>query len=248
MNTRRGKSRIRKSTDADLMAIRSWLLDQDARNISDSFLCNWELIQEGHKKGKLLVYFDGESKQPIAFRLGGLLAPGILEVRHDMRGKGIGRELVRYLIARHRRRDEYILVVQCKPSSSVPFWKRMGFTLFKRNGRENYAYQILKKKHRLPSSGEPIKVAVRFFTEDLENDMSRCPPITPTAVQTSDGTIHLAERIVFFPGLYSDCDTAIEIKIGGRVVLHDRAKYRPAQMMGVQRCDRGFFIDCLYPN
>jgi hypothetical protein len=124
----------------------------------------------------------------------------------------------------------------------------MGFTLFNRNGRENYAYQILEKKHRLPPSGEPIKIAVRFFTEDLESDTSRCPPITPTAVQTSDGTIHLAERIVFFPGLHSDRDTAIEIKIGEQIVLHDRAKYRPAQMMGVQICDRGFFIDRLYPN
>jgi hypothetical protein len=54
---------IRKSTDADLGAIRAWLVDQDARNIPDSFLCNWELIQEGHKKGKLLVYIDDESNQ-----------------------------------------------------------------------------------------------------------------------------------------------------------------------------------------
>src|SRR5689334_21963333 len=112
MKVRRGKSQIRKSTDADLIAIRNWLVDQNAKNIPGSFLCNWELIQEGHKKGKLLVYIDDESNQAIAFRLGGLLAPGILEVRYDMRGKGIGCELVRYLIARHRRRNEYILVVQ----------------------------------------------------------------------------------------------------------------------------------------
>ena len=114
MAVRRGESRIRKSTDADLRAIHTWLVDQDARNIPGTFLCNWEVTKEMHKKGKLLTYIDGPSGQSVAYQWGSLVRPGILEVRHDMRGKGIGRKLVEHRIKQAIKSNECFLVIQCK--------------------------------------------------------------------------------------------------------------------------------------
>src|SRR5882724_10133776 len=163
---RRGKSRIRKSTSKDLRFIHYWLLDQQSKNVSGSFLCNWNLTLKSHKEGKLLVYIDGASGQPVAYQWGSLIHPGILEVRHDMHGKGIGSKLVRHCMAQARKSDQCILVIQCKPSSSIPFWQKMGFTMFDSQRGENYAYQILEKRHQLPRDGLPVKVAVRFFPEE----------------------------------------------------------------------------------
>ena len=77
----------------------------------------------------MIVYVDGKTGSPVAFQMGCLLHPGILEVKHDMRGRGIGRKLVEYCIERARERNECILKIQCKPPTSIPFWKKMGFRL-----------------------------------------------------------------------------------------------------------------------
>lgn len=162
----RCRSSIRRSTDADLRAIHAWLVDQNTRNVPGTFLCNWRLTEACHWDGELLVYVDGESGDPVAYQWGGLVRPGILEVRHDMRGKGIGKKLVARRIAQAYERDQCLLVIQCKPSSSVPFWKSMGFTVLNSVGGDNYAYRILEKKYELPSEAIPVSVVIRFFPEE----------------------------------------------------------------------------------
>jgi N-acetylglutamate synthase-like GNAT family acetyltransferase len=102
---------IRRSTESDLQAIHSWLRKEDAQGVKDNFLCNWEIIERSHGQGRLTVYVDGHSGVPVAFQLGGLLHPGILEVRNDMRRKGIGRKLVDYCVAEVRNNDENFLIL-----------------------------------------------------------------------------------------------------------------------------------------
>jgi GNAT superfamily N-acetyltransferase len=127
---RRRRSTIRRSTDADIKAIYNWLVTQDAQELSGTFLCNWNLTEKCHHERELLVYIDGETSEPVAYQWGGLLQPGILEVRYDMRRKGIGKKLVERRIAQAYKLDQCLLLIQCKPSTSIPFWKSMGFTLF----------------------------------------------------------------------------------------------------------------------
>jgi GNAT superfamily N-acetyltransferase len=245
------RSRIRRSTKEDLYAIHAWLLDQDARNVPGTFLCNWELTKKQHENGKLLVYFDGTSGQAVAYQWGGLVHPGILEVRQDMRGKGIASKLICHRIRQAYRRNQCILVIQCKPSSSIQFWQRMGFILFDSKMGENFAYRILQKKLRLPSNGLKIDVAIRFFPEERRRDkkISAYSVATPNALQTSDGIIHLAERVLFFEELYPDPnDMVIEVEVANQIRFCDKAKYREARDIGVQRCDHGFYIDCVLPN
>jgi len=239
-------SQIRKSTDRDLRLIHAWLADQDAKNIPGTFFCNWEIIKKCHKEKRLTVYLHGPKEEPVAYRAGGLLGAGILEVRHDWRRKGIGRKLINYLIDLERKKDECVLMIQCKPSSSIPFWKRMGFKLFQYGDRKNHAYQILKKKRQLPQNGKPIEITIRFFPEDKKwgKNLSALKVASPKAVKMPNGFIELSERVIFFPAIYGEIrDAVIEIKIAGKILFCDKAKNPAARNLGVQWCTNGFYVD-----
>src|ERR1700733_389251 len=160
------KRTIRRSTNRDLQAIHKWLVDQGARNVEGNFLCNWKLTKESHEEGNLLVCIDSKSGTAVAYQWGGLIGPGILEVRHDMRRKGIGRQLVEHRIGEAYESNQCCLYIQCKPSSSIPFWKRMGFTLLKSTNEDHYAYRILERKHNVPAHGTAVDVAIHFYPED----------------------------------------------------------------------------------
>ena len=91
--------RVRPSTDTDMEIIHAWLQQQDREEIHGSFLCNWSLTKKQHERGELLVYIDEQANEPVAYQWGGLVRPGILEVRDDMRERGIGRALVAHRLA-----------------------------------------------------------------------------------------------------------------------------------------------------
>lgn len=244
---RRRRSSIRRTTAADLKSIHDWLVDQDARHVPGTFFCHWAHIETAHRRGKLIAFIDGETGVPIAYQLGGLLSPGILEVRHDMRNKGIGRRFVERLFARALRRDECILYIQCEPPSSIGFWMKMGFAQFKREHDGAYFYRVLEKRHQLPPNGKSIFIAIRFYPEDNTWRKESAPvhTATPNAVRTADGVIHLDERIQFFKHPDSR-DTIVEIKVDGSLKYADKAKRELAHQIGVRQCTNGFYIDRIF--
>lgn len=240
---------IWKSTDADLHAIRHWLKAEHTAGVEDNFLCNWEIIEKCHREGKLLVYIDLGSGVPVGFQLGALLSPGILQVRKDMRRRGIARKLVEHRIAEAYEKDEPFLFIECKPPSSIPFWKKMGFTLLQNDDGKNLAYRVLEKRHELPSDGRPIHVEIRFYRESRMRNPSiaPCKTAVPTAVWASDGTVYLSERISFFSRIYPDMgDAVVEIFVNGELRYLDKAKRPRGEQIGVNRCWNGFFIDEIY--
>jgi len=248
---RKRRSTIRHSTDADVQAIYAWLVEQDRRKIPGSFLCNWGLTEKCHGDGELLVYIDGESSVPVAYQWGGLIQPGILEVRHDMRGRGIGSKLVDRRLAEAYKRDHCILKIQCKPFTSIPFWKKMGFTLLVSDDDNNYAYRILEKKHQLPPEGDPIGVIIRVYPEEKnwENNVLPFSVYEPTAVATADGIVNLGERVAFTNALHRNGrDAIVEIEIADVVRYCDKARYEEADKIGVHRCENGFYIDRILPT
>ena len=244
---RRRRSTIRRSTNADIAAIYVWLVEQDSRDVPGTFICNWTLTEKYHREGKLIVFVDGESGIAVAYQWGGLLSSGILEVRHDMRGRGIGKKLVERRIAEAYKREECFLHIQCKPSTSISFWVHMGFKMLE-SARGNYAYRILEKRHALPVDGIPVSVSIRFFPEERNWNEDAVPLCiaTPKAVRTSDGNILLAERVSCFEPLYPMArDPVVEVKVDGLLIYCEKAKYENAQRLGVLRCRNGFFIDRL---
>jgi GNAT superfamily N-acetyltransferase len=249
--SRRRQSPIRGSTKADIEVIHDWLQQEKARGVRDNFLCNWNVILKAHQEHKLLVYIDPQMDVPVGFQLGAFVEPGILEVRSDQRRRGVGRKLVEHRIAQARRKNEGLLYIQCKPSSSIPFWRKMGFTLVESQDSGTYAYRVLEQKHEFPPCGSPVSVGIRFYPEEAKWNPA-AQPLTvaaPTAKVYEDGVIRLSERVYCFARLFPDArDVVVEVVVNGEVRYRNKAKYEDAGKIGIQECSNGFFIDRILPT
>jgi len=245
------RSSIRRSRPADLDAIHRWLVEEDARGVHGNFLCNWSVIKAAHGEGDLLVYVEGKTGLPVAFQLGGLIRPGILQVRQGLRGTGIGRKLVQRCISMATKRDELLLYIECKPSTSIPFWKHMGFTLIERADGKNYAYRVIDKPLQLPEQGVPVAMVIRFFPESgkWEPEAKPYSVFSPLARLAPDGSIYLPYRVQFHEEAFPNVrDVVVEIEVNGTCIFRDKAKYDGAQRVGVKRCTNGYYIDMVHPT
>lgn len=244
----RTRSSIRRSTRADIRPIHAWLVREEARGVEGNFLCNWRITKERLKERRALVYVNGADRVPVAYQWGGLVYPGILQVRHDMRHKGIGKKLVVRCVAQAYKRDECLLLIECTPSSSIPFWQAMGFTLL--DDTKRTAYRILEKKHELPADGNIVRADVRFYPEDrLWNEsISPYDAAASVAARTPDGVIHLSERVFCFKDLHPEGrDPVLEVVIDGQPRFLDKAKRPEAERIGIRGCPHGFYIDRIHP-
>jgi hypothetical protein len=172
----------------------------------------------------------------VAYQWGGLVVPGILEVRNDMRGRGIGQVLVEHCLALARQAREQILCIQCKPSTSIPFWQRMGFELTDEGGpHQHYAMRLMQEKLEPPDEGEPAEVVFQWFPERRKWDA-----ITPArsrqvvrGVQL-DGEVWLEERVLGLRRI-GDGDAVLRVTVNGQEWYCDKAKYEAAEDLGVER-------------
>jgi GNAT superfamily N-acetyltransferase len=241
------KTTIRRATKEDLSAIRAWLEEEDRLGVHGNFLCNWNVIERAYKEKSLQVMIDRTAEPPrlVAFQLGGLLQSGILQVRDNLRGSGLGRRFVEHCIRQALQKDECLLSIQCAPETSIPFWQRMGFTTYEEAGA-TYGYRILDKTLPLPAGARLVDVTIRFFAEERKWNPST-PPLTevrPAAVQTSDGVTHLAQRVLFHQDVHRHIrDIVVELEIKGKAVYLDKMKYERAAAFGVHRCRNGWYID-----
>lgn len=239
---------IRQSTDADLASLMAWLKQQAHDGVDDTFWCNRRLTVKAHNEGGLLVYIDPELRQPVAYQWGGFISPGILEVRNDMRGRGIGKALVEHSLALAAQAGDDLLWIQCKPSSSIEFWQRMGFTLLDDKDddeQENYAYRVMPRKRDLLEGATKARVTLEWFPEDRKWNTS----VAPVVVQTIEGGwrghhLELSERASFFSDLV-ERDVVVRIAVDEKEWYCDKAKYDDADSMGVKRCSNGYRIDTL---
>lgn len=245
---------IRDSNDADLTSILAWLrqeYDQDATG--NGFWNNRRLITEAHSSGKLLVLLDSQDDAPVAFQVGRLLSPGILEVRANRRGRGYGRRLVEYCIERARENDECLLHIDCKPSSSIPFWKRMRFRLYDEAFNERcpstmsrHAFRVLEKKYDLSDAmGETVEVMIRFCDE---RGSTHEKVALPGALQ-SGTMIALPRRVVTYrpQTVFLFDDPYVTICVNGNMLYFGEADCPEAEAFGVKRRRKSesYVIDAL---
>lgn len=240
------RNSIRRSTNQDLADIRAWLEEEEEREVPGNFLCNFALIEAGHKRGELLVYIDGKLGRPAGYQLGGLIRPGILQVRQEYRRKGIGRKLVERCVSLALRREQPLLYITCEPPTSIPFWNAMGFTLLANRGHPVAAYRVLGKSFVLPAPGEPIDVVVSFYTNERQWNPGTAAvhSDSPAACLTPDHVVHLERRVALHEEIIEGYgDAMVEITINGSRVYLDKAKYPESTRIGVKRCINGYFID-----
>ena len=241
------KGKIRRSTDTDMDEIYVWLKDQNARNIDGTFYCNWELTINAHKRGDLVVFVDYKSNEVVAYLWGGIAGIDILEVRENKRNQGIGKKLVNQRISFARKKNQNILLIECKPWESIPFWKKMGFTMADASSlNRKYAYLIIKRKHKLPLNGKLIDLEISIYPEEKiwNSSVHSLTSEKPQSVITDDGIIHLEERISV-PGrsLCNNKDLVVEIKIESDTLYCGKANNPKADSLGVKSCTNGYYMD-----
>lgn len=237
---------IRFSTNDDLAAVRAWLTEEDSRKVHGNFFCNWSVITRAHERGNLLVCIDTSAGLPVSFQLGGLISPGILQVREAYRGTGLGKRMVEHCIELAIAHNEPLLYIECKPSTSIPFWQRMGFQLVGSGTGINHAFRTIDKALPLPANGVDAKVIIRFYPKTRDWDMTTQPYATnsPTAKRDENGTVHLAQRVLFHEqAFHHEGDLFVEIEVDGIQIFHDKAKRLEAAEKGLIRSRNGCFID-----
>lgn len=232
---------VRGSTDQDLASILEWLQRQnEAQEVT--FWVNRQVIERCHLGGDLLVYECPVTADPIAFQLGGLLRPGILEVRHDHRGKGVGSALALHCMAKAAEADEDILCIQCEPPSSIPFWEKMGFTLLGGDDGAASAFRLLPRV-LLPTSGLPQDVVLRWYPESVRWTPDEEPLQEDRLVATlQEGVVHLPQRVLF-ASVRCRGDVVLRVTVEGLDWYFDKAKYEAAEQLGVLRNWNGFRVD-----
>jgi hypothetical protein len=211
------------------------------------------LTSGAHREGDLLVYIDPQTQQPVAYQWGGLLSPGILEVRNDWRGRGIGigigKSMVEHCLAVAAQAGDDLLWIQCTPSSSIPFWQHMGFTILRghvSHEQENHAYRVLSRVHGPQEGDATAQVSIEWFPECRKWDKATAPAVAQVLKGVwLDNELALAQRASFFRRLV-DGDVVVRVVVDGQEWYFDKAKYESALALGVEDCRNGFRVDTLY--
>jgi len=245
----RRSPRIAVARPEDLAEIRAWLELQEKIGVEATFLCNWAQIERAQAEGELLVYLDPATGSRLGFQLGGLLTPGILEIRQDRRGQGLGREFAEHCMALAFEAGEDILFIQCEPHTSIPFWRSMGFTIVDHEGK-TYGFQILHRNLQT-AAGEPVQVEIEWYAEEKNWNNAAAPLQRQvlTGIRTPEDGVQLPVRVHYFDRFATgrtQGDTVVRIVVDGVEWYNGKAKYDDADDVGVSRCRNGFAVDVLY--
>lgn len=238
--------RVRAARNCDIPAIEAWLRNQPAN--AESLRVNWKTTLEVYRKHGMLVYECLASGEPAAYFWGSLNSTNsLLEVRHDLRGTGIGSAMVAALVESSENAGEGLLLIECAPSSSTSFWEGMGFAAEYDRGH-TYAKRILRIPRSIPSDTIPADVTVRFLPTEADygrDDLPALAEYRPAAGRDASGTILLGGRLAsFLPGPYSDTgDLVVEVIVDGEQAYFGKAKHEEAEELGFERCLNGHAIE-----
>lgn len=143
---------VRAATRDDIPIIQAWLETQDS--VADSLYVNWKTTLEVFEKQGMLVYEDEETGKPNAYFWGSLNSvDSILEVHAAHRGQGIGKAVVSYLVEHSIKIGEGLLQISCAPSTSISFWKSVGFQVS--SAQPFLATRVLHIPRQIPFGGDP---------------------------------------------------------------------------------------------
>jgi len=217
-------SAIRKATKQDFEGIRDWLKKERKNGKVGNFYCNLRQIEDGLKNGRLIVLL--EASKPVAFCLMGTEEIAILAVKENRRKRGAGTQLAKHCIEQARNEGLVGLIVECAPLTSIPFWKRMGFTPVP---SPSAAYRMAI---RLPRSLKVPDGARQFLRIQLLHDYSERPVGPPfvTQVVGDAGVYRFSDDFVEY---IETGDIVISVDIEGAMEWKKKVKH--AKDMGFRR-------------
>lgn len=234
---------LRPVDERDLAFIRAWLEFEERDG--EGFIHNWSLIEAAAVEREMMVVLGADG--PIGFLTYGLTRSSILQIRSDHKRRGVGRQLVGHAIREADAARNPILVIQCSPKSSIPFWRQMGFVPHRereQHGLYNNAYmhRVSALEHTGVSGDDLHHVAVRIYPEwKLYRDSEEIIPDQvhyAAARLEGDRILHLDHRVcvVREPALR---DLVVEIVVWGRAWFLGKVKSDAANKMGFRATSNG---------
>jgi GNAT superfamily N-acetyltransferase len=233
---------FRLSSDNDISEIYEWLDIQERFNTHGTFLCNWNMTKKVHNKGHLLVAIHNGS--PIAYLW---MDFGILEVKYEYRNNGVGSKLVNHALDIKRESGSLSISIECTPQTSIPFWLKMGFKLYK----NNLAYYLINSDILENHVGIPTEIDIYFYPNEKEwaPETKFIDVYRPKAVTDAEGVIHLSERVSIYCDLpVWNGDPIIGIFVNGMKIHLDKAKYESSKVIGVLTDGGAFAIEKIHPQ
>jgi GNAT superfamily N-acetyltransferase len=224
---------LRPANSGDLRQVLGWLKKEGS-----GFWNNRQQIEDGARDGDLTVAIK-EDFGVIGFLLGSESGLAILEVRQKFWRTGIGRSLAEHGLRRIEEKGRIGVKVQCKPTTSVPFWERMGFSPTEETSCCLYYAYAFPKVFALPP-GRPIQKVSVELRRELDTT-----PIVPGrfdryAAEVEAGRLLLGERIAGYCG---SGDAIVRVLVGERIVSERKAKYLGD--VGVRYEDQFIQIDAI---
>lgn len=242
--------KVEKATERDLRFILDWLkreYDEDG----DGFWCNERVIRDSFSKSDDLwvVRIDG---QAVSYQVGNDMR-GIINVRKNMRGHGIGAVFVEATIARAKANNITALYGECAPISSQTYWEKFGFQRYHHNGFGGvWVRLLLHCKHTLPEDSPTAQVRIEFIAaREYYRDRNSPIPLSVydlTGAVIDDSDVMLPERVIaFMDDVPEGHDMFVKVRVNGNECYFGKAKYDDAEAVGVNRDHKGrtFYIDSI---
>ena len=214
-------------TERELQEVENWL-KQEYEDTGEGFYCNWSIIKESLAQKELITI--SLDKHTVGFLVLGCrelrATIDILEIRTDHRNKGLGKELVDAVFEHLRADNIYAVDVQCSPSSSEPFWRKLGFRDFpKDRNRTNAGNTELFKVlvHCLKCSTK-IPNLNREYLDLWNSEPGHTLNASPTwtwSLKFKKGSRELEKPIVH----PSNRDWRVRWRMGDTVIKDDKVKY-----------------------
>lgn len=234
---------LRPADERDLASIRAWL-ELEERD-GEGFIHNWSLIEAAAAEQEMMVLSGADGL--VGFLTYGLTLGSILQVRSDHKRRGIGRQLVEHAIRKANAVGNPILVIQCEPKSSIPFWRRMGFVPHRERDHGGpydsvYMHRVSAMEHAEVCGDDLHRVVIRTYPEwKLYRDGEEVIPdrvYYAAARLEGDRILRLDHRVcvVHEPALR---DPVVEIEVWGRAWFLDKVKRDAANKMGFQATSNG---------
>jgi GNAT superfamily N-acetyltransferase len=237
---------VRPAVVGDLAIIEGWLPDPSI--VSDTLSMNWEITRRQFERGRLLVWEDRASGQPIAYFWGTLDSTNsVVEVHPEHRRRGVARAIVAYLIDDALASDRPLLEIDCPTDSAIQFWREMGFQVDETHCGPFLGHRgrrILTPIQQLPV-GPTVAVTVRFLPEEAAFEDAIFLPFVEWSgfgVRTSPAMVVLPIQVAAFD-LEDGQNLAVELVLAGRCIHRGLAKY--GAKYGVRRCENGFVIGAM---
>lgn len=215
--------------------IKSWLKNEKNTK-GQSFDCNLSKIKYALDNNNLLVMSENK---PIGFSALSNKGIEILNIKQDFQKRGYGRQLVDKSINILKERGSHLVLIECNPETSIPFWKKMGFTFdhSEKHGAETASYYSKKIEHLFQEKPHFIAkteyLTIALYSKEKEWNKT-IEASTDFKIkkhylnddnfffEDEDGKYH--SSILIYP-LPEDVDSVISIRNGKEKICCGRIKY-----------------------